>query len=117
MFNLVQPQHANWVELPGLGVGEPLIFKGVAKYSALGEDASQGTVARRLSELLPPNRLRTMSRRFGTVNRIYQKSDLLTEAPDSERFRRRRRTELYFHLGSTGDTRGDFIHDHFRRDA
>ena len=54
----------------------------------------QGTVARRLFELLPPNRLAKMSarasrrmqafKRRGTVNRIYQKTDLMTEEPDSD---------------------------------
>ena len=55
----------------------------------------QGTDSRRIFDLLPPDRLAQMStssrrtasrasRKYGTVNRIYQKSELITEEPDSD---------------------------------
>ena len=89
-FDPSRPQHAGWREVPSWGMGVP--FNGTIPYfdstparpPASRADYMKGTVARRLFELLPPRRLQYLSKSHRGVNRIYKKSELLTEESDSD---------------------------------
>ena len=77
--------HMSWQELPS--VPEPVhpIYHWLEKnrFSNNRLDEMSGTVARRIFELLPPDRLHSLSR-ISTICRIYKKSELLTEEPDED---------------------------------
>ena len=89
-FDPSRPQHAGWFEVPSWGVGVP--YNGTvpyfdstpAKAPIDRSDDMEGTVARRLFEVLPPRRLQYLSKQYRGVSRIYKKSELLTEESDSD---------------------------------
>jgi hypothetical protein len=81
--------HMSWSSVPssapGLAIPVHPIFHWLnrARYSERWEDSEEGTVSKRLFELLPPARLNSLSR-ISTICRIYKKSELLTEEPDED---------------------------------
>ena len=82
----VHPGHrqpaAGRIELPNLGMEVPLTS--TARHSARVQDEMEGTVARRVFEMLPSQRIHQILEDWDSVSRIYQKSELLTQEPDSD---------------------------------
>ena len=94
-FTSASSNNIGWYDLPVLARTDVLQATGMAlfdnakqsvraKYSEEPADVMQGTVARRIYELLPPGRLQGLFQECGSVSRIYKKTELLTEEPDSD---------------------------------
>jgi hypothetical protein len=66
-----QQPAAGRIELPNLGMEVPLIS--TARHSARVQDEMEGTVARRVFEMLPSKRILQILEDYDSVSRSYQK--------------------------------------------